>query len=147
MSFRARWGAAIFFALLALLIITNSASAWEVGDGVRYRKVEGPVGPHRFLVDTDRKVAVHRYCDYAPPYYENRTPTNTYLAFVRYRYVYDSEGRYTETEAEIWINRCYLNRLHYSAEQRERVKEHEIAHALGWMHWEGSPLINAAYYP
>jgi hypothetical protein len=105
----------------------------------------GPYGPHKYWTDTDRKVPVVRYCDIGEPY-------DGYLAFAWIRYTFDEQGNYTGTKVEIWKNRCLMNRLHYTKAQRQRVTLHELYHAMGWMHFEGSPdpsapNYNAAYYP
>lgn len=47
----------------------------------------------------------------------------------------------------IVINRCALERAGAGPKDYKAVYQHELAHAHGKDHWQGSPRTNAAYYP
>lgn len=50
-------------------------------------------------------------------------------------------------EAYIWYNQGRMNASGAGPTDWAETEAHERAHALGWHHWEGSPEVNAAYYP
>jgi len=57
------------------------------------------------------------------------------------------EGRVKEIRGTIYLNECRMRELGYTPQMREKVFEHERAHALlGLDHGEGTPETNPAYY-
>lgn len=133
--------ALVALAIMGIMLLSAPAFAtggWDWGDGVRYRHISGPSGPHKEWIDSDGVVPVHRYCGWV----------NGKNAFTSVHTVRDGEtGRIKRVEATMYINKCNLDFHNRSAAYREKSKQHELDHANGWDHWEGNPRVNAAYYP
>lgn len=93
--------------------------------------------PHT-LVDTDGKVPVKTVCQ---PH-GNKRWGKWWIGHYEARVVGD------EVVGTIYLNDCKNGQgYHMSEEERRVTLWHEIAHSLGWSHYQGTPEINPSFYP
>lgn len=87
--------------------------------------------------DTDGKIPVYHHCPQCKGYTAGRTEK---------KIIRHWNGK-VEVQARIYLNDPLMDRLGAGRRDKRYNLRHEMAHAHGWDHYEGTPQQNAAYYP
>ncbi len=87
--------------------------------------------------DSDGKVPIRKAC------YDEQ-PHQSWAHRQAYR---NDAGDLTKMEVTIYVDMCELKDLGAGPQDIKSFIKHEKAHADGYIHFEGDPSVNAAYYP